>query len=49
MDNYAEAVDSDTVIKLKKFLVEEGEMILLLMVPRTLSMHFLTLLVRDMA
>ena len=49
VDDYVEDVDGDIVLKFKKFLVEEGEMKLLSMVPRTSSMHLMTLLVRDMA
>ena len=42
-------VYGDIVLKIKKLLLKEGGMTLLLMVPRTLYTHFLTLLVRDMA
>ena len=48
MNAYADAVYSDITLKIKKFLVEERKMKLLLMVPRTSSMHLLTILVREM-
>ena len=49
MDISVEAVDGDIVLEFKKFLVEEGEITLLSMVPITSSMHLMTLLVREMA
>ena len=44
-----EAVYGDIVLKFNKFLVDEGEMILVSTVPITSSMHLMTLLARDMA
>ena len=49
MDASVEAVDGDTELNLKKFLVEKGGKTLLSMVPITSSLHLLTVLVRDMA
>ena len=49
MDASVEDVDDDIVLKFKNFLVEEGGEALSSMVSRTLSVHLMTLLMRDMA
>ena len=49
MDASVEAVNGNIVLNFKKFLVEEREMTVLYIVPMTSYMHFMTLLMREMA
>ena len=46
-DASVEAVDGDIVLNFKKLLLEKGDNDIFSMVPRTSSMNFLTMLVRD--
>ena len=46
-DASVEAVDGDIVLNFKKLLLEKGDNDIFPMVPRTSSMNFLTMLVRD--